>query len=217
MFRTRGGIHQEKLDCVGCHLRHPPREKDVVPSCNKCHPKKANKHFTVADCTKCHNPHGLEDLDIARVKDVKPACLSCHPGPGKEMEKHPSAHAEQDCNSCHRVHGEFMECGDCHEPHSDGMKYEDCLKCHRPHEPTLLAFNSDIPPVLCGSCHEEQVSMLGKSKAKHGRLNCIYCHKRKHKVVLGCETCHGKPHPGKLHKKFPDCHACHGDPHDLRK
>ncbi len=216
-FRTRGGPHLEKLDCVKCHLRHPPHEKDVIPSCNKCHLKKKKRHFTIENCTKCHNPHALADLDIASVENVKPACLTCHPGPGKQMKQNPSAHAEQDCNSCHKVHGKFMECTECHDPHSDDMRYSDCLRCHEPHRPTRLAFNRKIPPKLCGSCHGEQVAMLAGSKTKHGRLHCIYCHKRTHKVVLRCVTCHGKPHPGMLHKKFPDCNTCHGDPHDLRK
>jgi predicted CXXCH cytochrome family protein len=217
LFDAKGGAHRKKLDCVKCHNQHPPRDKNVIPSCNKCHKKKAKRHFTVAGCTRCHNPHALDDLDIAKAENVKPACLSCHPKPGKQMEKHPSAHSEQDCNSCHKVHGTFMQCIECHEPHSDSMKHKDCLQCHEPHQPALLAFRKPIPPVLCGSCHEDQVKMLAGSRTKHGKLNCIYCHKRKHATVLTCKTCHGKPHPSVLHKKFPDCHQCHGDPHDLRK
>lgn len=216
-YTEHGGIHKQKLDCVNCHKQHPPREQEVIPSCNDCHKKASNVHFTVEGCVKCHNPHEVAKLDISHVDNVKPACVSCHPTPGKLMEESPSGHSEQDCNSCHQEHGEFMECSECHEPHSESMQYSDCLMCHEHHRPSLLEINKKTPSVLCGSCHQDQNESLEKNSTLHGKLTCVYCHRRKHGIILECVTCHGRPHPAMVHRKFPDCHQCHGNPHNLRK
>ena len=216
-FKKGGGAHLENLQCIECHEKHPPHTDGVIPECQKCHDPSENKHFKVADCTKCHDPHAPMGFDLSKVKDVKPACATCHEGPLEDMKRKPSAHAELDCNACHKVHGKYLECTECHTPHSPDMKYEDCLKCHIPHAPTLLEYGSSIDPALCGACHKDEVSELEANTTKHHQLNCAYCHRRRHKSVLTCMECHGEPHPGSIHSQYPDCHACHDTPHALQK
>ncbi len=217
-FAENGAAHQENLACTDCHQAHPPREENVIPSCAQCHDPGEKAHFAMKNCTGCHNPHEPKKIDFSGVKSVRPVCLSCHPQIGKDMKKHPSAHAKQECNQCHRIHGQHLSCLDCHEGHDDSMQYGDCLKCHRPHYPMPPTFANKVQPKLCGACHEtEYTAQKSDTKSKHGKLQCVYCHTSRHKVIRKCRTCHGEPHDAPLHRNFPDCHKCHGNPHHLKK
>ena len=216
-FEKKGGAHLENLQCIECHEKHPPNKDGVIPKCQKCHDPDENRHFTAADCTRCHDPHAPMAFDLSKVKDVKPACATCHSGPLEDMKLKPSKHSQLDCNACHKVHGQYMECLECHKPHSEEMKYEDCLKCHKPHAPTLLEYGKDISPGLCGACHATEVKQLAENKTMHHELGCAYCHRNRHKSILTCEDCHGKPHKAEFHSRFKDCHDCHISPHALAR
>ncbi len=216
-FTENGAGHLENLACTECHTKHPPREEGVIPSCTDCHDPGDNEHFAVGECLQCHNPHSPTKIDFGSIKNLRPVCLGCHPKPGEQMKRIPTAHAELECTQCHPSHGERLSCLECHDGHSDAMQYDDCLKCHQQHAPVPPKLAKDIPSTLCGSCHEEQNSLQQLDTSKHGKLQCVYCHKERHKVIQECRTCHGEPHDAPMHKRFPDCHKCHGSPHNLKK
>lgn len=212
-----GAAHASEIGCSDCHQNHPPATEGVIPKCGDCHDGDDNPHFKVADCSRCHNPHEPLEMDLEALAPVKTVCLSCHEEPGQEMEKYPSAHAEMDCSECHAEHGEYKKCLECHEGHSDDMTYKDCLRCHKPHQPTHLEFGAaGVAPKLCGSCHNDELGQLKANHTAHAKLQCVYCHKRTHKVILSCDDCHGQPHDSSIHQQFEECSKCHNGPHNLR-
>ncbi len=214
-FAKNGAGHAKKLSCTKCHGAHPPRQEGVIPKCSKCHDQKAKKHYAQKGCTKCHDPHSPKKVDFSHLKSVRKICLGCHANVGKTMKRHPSFHAKLQCNKCHPIHGEYKSCLKCHKGHSKDMKYGDCLRCHIPHYPKPPVFAKKVPSKLCGSCHQKEYKAQLTDKSKHARLQCIYCHTRRHRVIRKCETCHGKPHDAPLHRNFPNCLKCHNDPHHL--
>ncbi|NOQ51010.1 MAG: hypothetical protein GQ578_02160 [Desulfuromonadaceae bacterium] len=215
-LRTQGGAHAEAIHCSECHQRHPPAAEGVIPACADCHDPGDSPHFKFDNCAACHNPHAPLEIDLS-VSPVKPVCLSCHTAPVRQMERHPSAHAEMDCNECHQQHGDFQECLECHSGHSTEMNYADCLRCHSPHAPDRLQFSSSgVKSELCGSCHHDQFAQLVDNRSLHAELECIFCHKRTHKAILTCDNCHGQPHDSSMHQQFEDCSKCHKGPHNLR-
>lgn len=216
-FADNGGAHLENLACIDCHTKHPPREEGVIPSCADCHDPGDNEHFAAGQCLQCHNPHSPRDIDFGAITNLRSICLGCHTKPGNQMERYPSAHAEMECNECHPSHGERLDCLNCHDGHAEGMQYADCLKCHQHHAPTPPKLSKNISSRLCGSCHEAQHGDQQTDTSKHGKLQCIFCHKGKHMVVQECRTCHGEPHDAPLHRRFNDCHKCHKNPHKLKK
>lgn len=213
-----GGAHADAVACVDCHADHPPAEDGVIPECAQCHAPDDSEHYRVGQCAQCHDPHAPMDIQMDAVSPVKPVCLSCHAAPGKEMEQHPSMHAEMDCMECHAEHGEASSCLDCHEGHTDSMTYSECLKCHQPHSPSYIQYHKGgVEPELCGSCHAGEFTQLEKNSSQHAMLECIFCHRRTHKVTLACEDCHGQPHDAAMHSQFNNCAKCHRGAHDLRK
>ena len=214
---TNGASHASEIHCSECHQRHPPATEDVIPSCADCHAPEDHAHYKLTDCRSCHNPHQPLEIDLSAVSPIKPVCLTCHTEPGQQMSKHPSAHADMDCNECHEQHGEYQKCLECHEGHSDDMSYDDCLRCHQPHQPSYLQFGANgVKSQLCGSCHTGQLEQLDENNSKHAKLQCVFCHKRTHKVILSCDNCHGEPHDSSIHGRFEECAKCHKGPHNLR-
>lgn len=217
MVINQGASHATELSCIECHQSHPPQTESVIPACAECHQADDSDHFKLDDCASCHNPHAPLDIDLSAVSPIKPVCVSCHAKPGKQLDQHPSAHTEMDCNECHQQHGEALECLECHSGHSDDMSYNDCLNCHQPHQPLQLQFgNSGVKQQLCGSCHRVQLTQLSNNTSLHAGLECIVCHKRTHKVILTCDNCHGEPHDSSIHQQFTNCSKCHKGPHNLR-
>ncbi len=216
-YTANGAAHFENLACTECHAKHPPREEGVIPTCGQCHDPGENKHFAAGSCAECHNPHAPKVTDFGSIDDLRGVCLGCHQKAGEKMKRFPSAHAQQECTECHPSHGEKLDCLSCHDGHSSDMSSSDCLKCHQHHAPTPPRLGKNVPSQLCGSCHEEQNSSQKVDTSKHGKLQCVYCHKGRHKVIQDCKTCHGEPHDAPMHKRFPDCHKCHGNPHNLKK
>jgi len=216
-YADNGAAHLENLACTECHTKHPPREEGVIPSCADCHDSGENDHFANDKCLQCHNPHSPRKIDFGSITDLRSVCAGCHPKPVDKMKRFPTAHAKQECNSCHPSHGERLSCLECHDGHSKSMQYNDCLKCHNHHAPLPPKLAKKISSKLCGSCHEDQLTAQKGDISKHGKLQCVYCHKGRHKVIQECRTCHGEPHAKPLHKRFQDCHKCHGNPHHLKK
>jgi hypothetical protein len=97
------------------------------------------------------------------------------------------------------------------------MEYGTCLRCHQPHKPTDITWQSDIPSSYCAGCHPEQVEQQARNKNKHGAFICVFCHRFGHSTELmpECLTCHGMPHDKDFTAAFPDCLACHRNPHDM--
>jgi len=213
-----GGAHAEYVACSDCHADHPPAESGVIPACAECHAPDTSPHFRVGQCAACHDPHAPMEVQMDAVSPVKPVCLSCHAGPGKEMEQRPSIHAQMDCVECHAQHGEAYSCLDCHAGHSESMTNAECFKCHQPHSPSYIQYKKGkVEPQLCGSCHADPFTQLENNTTQHSTLECIFCHRRTHKVVLECKDCHGEPHDAAMHRQFSDCAKCHRGAHDLRK
>lgn len=216
---ANGASHKD-LGCSECHQEHPPTGKNAIPKCSSCHDPGENDHFAVKNCTTCHNPHHPLNVDFTNIDAAKPVCATCHADKISEMKTHPSAHSEQDCNSCHMKHGlgkgESSNCLDCHDPHADNMKVADCTKCHKPHSPKEVTYG-DVPNQLCAACHDQEASDLAATKTKHHEQACSDCHPEKHKNIMQCTECHDTPHGEFIHKKFPKCLDCHRDPHNLAK
>lgn len=212
----QGGQHKDALDCLGCHMEHPPQGTDSVPECGMCHEQDSGAHYKVNNCLGCHNPHAPLDLDINGVETVREACASCHTDQNNELEEYSSAHSEMDCKDCHQSHGEYFNCLECHEVHSDKIdEYKDCLLCHKPHMPTVVRYPDDISVSYCSGCHAQPTRTLQGSPFKHSTFKCVFCHRGQHRSLPVCVTCHGQPHALSLHKKFPDCKECHNTAHDL--
>lgn len=218
-INDNGGRHSTAATCLDCHVEHPPAGSNSIPECSQCHGSQENKHFAVGNCVKCHHPHHPLNTDFAAVGDeLKPVCLSCHDSPGVELSRYPSKHSQLSCAECHPQHGTFKKCSDCHEGHGDvAMAYKDCRRCHKPHMPTLVKYDSTIPSSFCSACHQKEFDMLDANRTKHHELSCVYCHKEQHKIVPECEVCHGQPHGEGIHKKFAKCVECHVDAHALGK
>ena len=216
-LKKSGGAHYASIGCSDCHGNHPPAQEDVIPECAECHDPDDAPHYAVGQCAECHDPHAPLEVKLDAVSPVKPVCLSCHAEPGKEMKQHPSMHAEMDCMECHAQHGEASSCLDCHSGHSESMTYAQCFRCHQPHSPKYIQFKQGhVEPQLCGSCHDSALEQLEANATKHAALECVFCHRRTHKVILGCKDCHGEPHDAVMHRQFSDCGQCHRGPHNLR-
>lgn len=213
---AHGAAHNE-MGCQDCHLEHAPLGSRIIPQCALCHAADETPHYALDNCVGCHYPHHPLEIDFSSLDNVKPACISCHPEQGAEMVAKPSAHATQDCNSCHNAHGlaegQFQNCLDCHEGHSETMKVSDCTLCHKPHSPAEVTYD-DLPSELCAACHDDIAASLAKSTKKHHELTCSECHVDEHKTITQCTDCHGEPH-GIMHQKYPNCVECHIDPHAL--
>jgi len=211
----RGALHRD-VGCLKCHEEHPPKGKNPIPSCDKCHDPGKTVHFGLKGCTTCHHPHYPLEMDLAKIGEVKAACLTCHSDQGREMEAHPSEHAGLDCKKCHMAHGEATQCMECHESHAQEMVYKDCLNCHKPHGPKAVQYDDKVPSNFCSCCHEDEGGALAKSNKAHHELSCAKCHESEHMTISGCESCHdAKPHGTFMHEKYPNCLDCHRDVHAL--
>lgn len=208
---ANGAKHKTEIDCQACHEGHRPKSAKNIPQCSNCHSGKS--HYEIKGCTGCHNPH--QPLLIAITGQQKDVCLSCHPGIGKELSANPSKHATFACNFCHAdKHGMIPKCVDCHKPHSAAMTQADCATCHKAHKPKELLYGPSTASQMCAACHNNVMTQLSASKAKHSQVACVTCHANKHKTVPNCSDCHGLPH-GAMHDKFPKCGQCHNIAHDL--
>ena len=220
-IKRAGGKHKTKVTCLDCHVEHLPKGHKTIPECSRCHNPTKQLHFTLGQrsvCLSCHrNPHTPLDVTIDNTPAATKGCLTCHPKKGKEFKKYPSKHAQKNCTFCHpRKHKRIKKCLECHKPHAPFMVFKDCLRCHRPHSPLHITYADNIPSKYCGACHTEIFTTLSKSKAKHSKFNCAFCHKRKHPTVPKCQDCHQKIHSETILSRFnDDCLKCHRNPHDL--
>ena len=214
---AHGSLHSTAVNCLECHLEHPPEGTQAIPECSMCHAQSASAHYQVDNCTGCHNPHHPLAIDLLAAGDVNGVCVTCHANEGGQLQEYPSKHTELSCTACHNKHGEFLRCQECHSPHTQGQTYEDCYTCHKPHKPTVIRYPETSPVSFCSGCHPQATEDLARNTTRHHDLLCAYCHKTQHKAIPTCETCHGKPHEKAMHQAFPDCLKCHIDPHALAK
>ncbi len=215
--QKHGGPHKDAVGCLDCHTGHPPEGKNVIPSCNQCHPAADNDHYLGKGCTGCHPAHAPAKIDFANLKGGTAVCISCHEGPGAEFKAKPSAHAELKCWECHQAHGKSPSCMECHEPHSPSMTYEDCLRCHQPHQPKTLWQAGTIDPTLCQTCHKDVVSSYEQQGGPHkAELGCLDCHQahppEEDGVIPACTMCHDAGE--RAHFALKNCASCH-NPHAL--
>nr|MBF0222472.1 cytochrome C [Desulfobulbaceae bacterium] len=217
-INRNGAKHKTAIGCLDCHIEHLPLGKATIPQCSMCHDGAENEHFKLVNCLGCHrNPHTPLDVTVDDLPDNSSACKTCHTDKGEEFAQFPSKHADKNCTHCHPTkHKVINKCMTCHEPHAAFMVYEDCLRCHQPHSPLNIKYADDTPNKFCGACHTELFTMLSASKAKHGELACVFCHKTQHPTVPNCAACHGNPHDNTILNPFnDDCLKCHRNPHDL--
>lgn len=208
-----GGKHKTEVTCMDCHDGHPPKVKEIIPACSKCH--EGTAHFELEGCLSCHsNPHS--PLNFKFADDITGPCLTCHTEQKEKLDANVSAHTELACSFCHvETHPMVPECLNCHESHSENIVQADCNRCHEAHKPLAVAYAEDVPSIQCAACHDEAYALLQASPAKHHDVACVTCHQAKHKMVPRCEDCHGKPHPDGILAKFPSCGDCHSIAHDL--
>ncbi|MBA3018037.1 MAG: cytochrome C [Proteobacteria bacterium] len=210
----RGGKHKTKVNCIDCHIEHPPRGTKTIPKCSICHGKAP--HYELENCNKCHSDTHAP-LDLKLEGDITDPCLTCHPQQGNELKKYPSSHTNLGCSECHKAHRAIPECMECHEKHTEDMDFEACKGCHPVHMPLEVTYIRETPSYYCGTCHKEAADLLHKNTTKHHDLTCVYCHRDKHKRIPPCLACHGHPHPYDMIKYYPECADCHYTAHDLRK
>ena len=216
-LKDSGGKH--RFACQECHQvfhAYNPRKNnydELMPLCTTCHGQKHGPKQV--DCINCHqNPHA--PLLVPAMDRLAKACADCHTAPAKELKKFPSAHTEQDCQSCHHEkHGYIPDCMECHDGHYAEQPVQDCLNCHvRVHAPLQIGFPRDSNVQTCSGCHEDVYGKWQGTPSKHGQVACITCHQA-HGKVPDCTECHGVPHNKKQMEMFPDCITCHIDVHDL--
>ena len=118
-----------------------------------------------------------------------------------------------DCSACHDVHRKVPQCTKCHTPHS-GKITGGCKQCHNAHMPKVT-YAADIPSKDCGTCHQKVADLFSAATSKHKPLECVFCHKGKHRMIPNCQDCHGSPHPAGIMAKFPKCGKCHNSAHDI--
>ncbi|VAW40625.1 diguanylate cyclase/phosphodiesterase (GGDEF & EAL domains) with PAS/PAC sensor(s) [hydrothermal vent metagenome] len=220
-IKRAGGKHRTAVTCLDCHIQHLPSGVKTIPQCSMCHDPSAQAHFALGTrsvCLKCHrNPHTPLVITIPNKHWVNKACETCHPEKGKEFKEYPSKHSQKNCTFCHpKKHKRIKRCLQCHKPHAPFMVFKDCLRCHKPHSPLNIHYAGNIPNKYCGACHTDIFKLLSKSKAKHGKFKCAFCHKNKHPTVPKCQDCHQNIHSESILSRFNNnCLKCHRDPHNL--
>lgn len=203
---AEGGAHLE-VGCGGCHPTHGPLDETPAADCDQCHPPEEQRHFSIEGCRSCHAPHSPLAKDLDSMEDLERACLSCHQAPGTQMAEAPSAHSELGCLECHPTHGEKLNCLECHDSHGVTMREGDCRLCHRPHQPTVVAWDESVRATGCNACHRDAVAEFRREGAGHrASLQCIDCH-REHPGA-GCTSCH-LDHPEQGAKTGGACSSCH--------
>lgn len=216
-LKSFGGKH--RFACQQCHAvfhAYNPRKNnyaDLMPLCATCHVEPHGAKQT--DCLNCHqNPHA--PLRVPAMERLGNACADCHLGPSKEMQKFPSAHAEQGCQSCHQdKHGYIPNCLECHDGHYAQQAIQDCMTCHdRAHAPLQIGFPGDAKVQTCNDCHDAVYGKWQRTPSKHGQVSCTACHLQ-HAMIPSCLDCHDEPHNKKQLEMFPNCLSCHLDVHDL--
>ncbi len=216
-LKDAGGKH--RFACQECHEvfhAYSPRKNnydDLMPLCTTCHGQQHGPKQT--DCINCHqNPHA--PLRVPALERLGSACADCHSGPADELKKFPSAHTEQDCQSCHHEkHGYIPNCSECHDGHYAAQPVQDCMTCHeRAHAPLRIRFSGNTVVQTCGSCHADVYSKWQGTPSKHGQVDCVQCH-QEHGKIPDCKECHGEPHNKRQLEMFPKCLGCHMDAHDL--
>ena len=204
VIKTDGLAHRTKLTCIDCHLGHPPEERNIIPSCKKCHSGSA--HFRLDGCSSCHyNAHSPRKLRLPR-KTTGP-CLTCHPAQGVDLEKFSSKHTTEGCTNCHETHGLIPVCVNCHRAHSPEMVLSDCRLCHKAHKPKLIRYDNALPSQHCATCHLQVNKTLTTSKTRHKDLRCVLCHKNEHRSIPACVECH-PPHSAQSTVQG-GCTMCH--------
>lgn len=203
-INSAGLAHKSRLTCIDCHQGHPPEQRNIIPSCKKCHSGTA--HFRIDDCSSCHyNAHSPRKLRLPR-RTTGP-CVTCHSPQGMDMEKFPSKHAIEGCTACHETHGVIPVCIGCHRPHSPEMIQTDCRMCHSAHKPKQIRYDNSLPSQHCAGCHPKIGEFLTAGKTLHKNLRCASCHKNEHGSIPACVECH-TPHAAQSTTQG-GCKMCH--------
>ena len=211
---AKGGKHQSNVSCQDCHTGHRPSVKNNVPQCSMCHTGKP--HYNLTGCLRCHsNPHKPKDIKLA--SNITDECLTCHTQQIVKLKQVKSKHTNLACSFCHNVHGKIPQCTQCHKPHAADMAASECKRCHQAHMPTAVTYGSDTPNKMCAACHKKAFDLHSQTATKHKGVNCVTCHKDKHKMVPTCQSCHGSPHPAGMLVRFTKCGDCHNIAHDLNR
>ena len=215
-LKESGGLH--RFSCQNCHNMfhsYNPRKGNwdaIMPKCSTCHEAIHGPKNT--ECSACHtNPHAPRKIAIS--PQLINACFDCHASVREQLVKFPSKHSKVACMTCHTSHGFKPSCFTCHKPHLDGQALSTCLPCHPVHQPLQITLSKDASSNTCGACHSKVFIKLMRNTSKHRALECVTCHKDKHRYVPQCTDCHGKPHKKVFHEQFPRCLSCHIDVHDL--
>ena len=211
-IEANGAAHKTNVTCQDCHAGHPPTVKKIIPLCSQCHEGKA--HYKLSGCLRCHyNPHAPKIIRLAN--NITEECLTCHSPQIVKLKQVKSKHTKLACTFCHNAHRRIPQCTQCHKPHSPDMTAAECKRCHQAHMPTAVSYASDTPNKLCASCHIKAFNLLLATDTKHKSVNCVTCHKDKHKMMPTCQSCHGTPHPAGMLARFTKCGDCHSIAHSL--
>jgi len=71
---VRGQKHKTAVNCLDCHLEHPPAGNNAIPKCRMCHLPEDKPHYALNECIVCHDPHAPLKIELGEVVSVNPVC-----------------------------------------------------------------------------------------------------------------------------------------------
>ena len=177
--------------CAACHRPHGSQHDGLLNQswqalCESCHTQiadwktKSVQHvpFAQGRCATCHEPHA-SDVEGLMTAASSRVCSSCHAQGEAFRAAHGGYPVERAaCQTCHDPHasdkrGLFRET--IHPPFASGA----CETCHAgPGSRTPFAVSSS-EAVLCGNCHDDQVTESLHAPFPHvsaGGGRCTSCH-----------------------------------------
>ena len=205
-------------ECTRCHVMGT---EPMYAECTMCHGDYKHANPVEGNCMDCHPGH---------TTDTSAGCSDCHAKEYAELEEFGGKHAAKDtgydarryrlspttysyeppligegCYSCHKEHGESLNCLDCHTM-EHGYELADCLTCHNPHAPRTIRFGAIVTSEQCMLCHKDTKQEFVAHPTMHAKLNCTDCH-IEHAGARACTDCHAEAHKDIV--VDVDCMTCH--------
>ncbi|HYE94792.1 MAG TPA: cytochrome c3 family protein [Rubricoccaceae bacterium] len=199
-----------QVACGGCHPGSGGnRQFEGVPhgTCETCHEDPHDDAFG-NDCATCHTPAGWEQM--AASFDEERFDHEAHTGFALI-----GAHADLDCQSCHRRparNDELIRIAFTGSPGGDSfpaVAHETCLSCHRDYHEG--EFENNEGGAVCNNCHtQNEWTPTTFDVARHA-ADTDFPLTGAH-LAVPCTACHVRPgHTKPLFDLDDACQECHAD------